>query len=477
VSQPLIIRRRRLPAATVAAAILALGWGAPPAPAAEEPREAAEAALAAFRAGSASFERTVVVDIRYRGGPGGDVTLHARYTELHQRESARRSRTDYRGVPELRRRFSVVRHDGDVLLAVGTGPFRTASGALKRLLAGYVPTPLGAPGLGSVAERVPAVSGDTSFRHLHVAFRRPDLAHLLGTTGREAVSGPARPAVRASAESAEVYLDPDGRLARMTQRFRATLDNALLARVVGLPLLGPQGVTRIRASAVLQVLPSPPALAVERPAASGTVSSRSALEVPLEDGDIPFPAATPRVRGPVGNRAAIALARRANRAVVEVPALEAALRPSLGPRRRPVIKLRLALEEGLIRAQRLALGRGPDRLDLIALPGAEYSRGFDEACWDRGGPAPDNPFTPFRLGEPPIPLEGSRFFAPEGRGRVVRIVLERTGAVLLERFRYALDRRTGRLLAVEGLLYRGRVRARAEPAGIRRPGPVCASAG
>jgi hypothetical protein len=443
---------------SLAAVALLVGCGGSPTAAAEPvSAEQVEAILGALRTGPAAYERTVVVDSRTVGGGFGDARLSGRYSEIQHRESARRARVVYRTAREPNG-YTVTRHDGEVFLAIGDEPARRVGGPLLRVLKGMVPVPIRAEDVAVVDTTSTSDGGS----RVLVRLKRPDPARLIGRD-REAVPSQVARQIRAGQETAELELAADGRLVRLTQRFGATIDGRALT--AGLPLFGPQGTVRMRFSSTLTVAPAPQEPVVP-PAATGTVTDEAEfallLDEPISTPEPPDPDAAPS-----GDARAIALARRANAGFRDVSGFTAALRVSL-PGGSGVVRVQAGLRDGLIEVVRTSLGAG---VEVVSTRGSQFTFDPFGRCWDRD-PLTFDPFTPWEPGRAPISLRGSRFFAPEPAGRLVRIVAERTLEGLPMRVRFTLDRRSGRLLAAETMLTKGRVTIRPGLT-VEPPTPVC----
>jgi hypothetical protein len=209
-----------------------------------------------------------------------------------------------------------------------------------------------------------------------------------------------------------------------------------------------------------------PQAPVAPPAAKGTVTDEDAFAL-LPEPDIPAVAVIDSDAAPSGNVRAIRLARRANAGLRDASAFTTALRGNL-PGASGVVRVEVGLHEGLVDVVRTSLGAGAE---VVSAGRSQFTFDPIGRCWDRE-PLTSDPFTPWLPGRAPIPLRGSRFFAPEPAGRLVRIVAERAVAGFPTRARYTLDRQSGRLLAAETLLTKGRVTIRPDLT-VEPPTPVC----
>ena len=445
-----------------AAVALLTGCGASSTAAAEPvSAEQVETILGVLNTGPVAFERAVVVDLRSSGTPFIEARLNDRFTELVRRENDERARIEYRRA-ERPRSFTVISHDGDTFLEAPRGRIRRAVASVPPLLRGLLPAPILAKAIAGIDE---ASSADGS-RRLHVRLKTADPARLVGAHLDEVLSIDVDAAIRTGTESADVVLTPDGRLSRVTHRLRLALDGGSLIPLA--PRLGPQGVVRIRISSTLRVIPQVAGVEVAGPEPAGGATEFEQIRLFREPTATESGVSDPDAR-PSGDRRAIRLARGVSAAFRGESEFEIVLRPSIPGSTIPV-RARVLVRDGIVEGQRTTIAGA---IAVVETSDAAFSRDERGGCWRRDPSGPTGvPFMPFEVGRPLIWLRGSRFFAPERRGKTVRIVAERTVVKAQDRVRYTLDRRTGRLLAVETLLHRGRVMIRPDLT-VGPPTPVC----
>jgi hypothetical protein len=446
----------------VASAALLGAFAATPASGAEpvSPR-AVDALLELLDTGPVAYERAVVVDLRTAGVPFVEARLHDRYTELVRRENDERARTEYRGAASPRT-FALTGYDGRALLEVPRGRGRRTAAAPPEILRRLARFPIHAAAIAGIDE-TPGADGS---RRLHVRLEGANPRRLVGDHLDEVLSVEVGRAIRSGTESLDVVLAPDGRLSRVAHRLRLAVDGAVL-----MPFgarLGPHGVVRIRISAITRILPEAAGILVARPGSADGPVDDEQIRLFREPTAVGPRRLDPGAR-PSGDRSAIRLARRANAAFRGDSEIEIGLRPAI-PGSSISLRARVRVRDGIVRGQRVTLD---GEVGIVETPEADFVLDEPGGCWRRDPAAPGGiPFVPFEVGRAPIALRGARFFAPEPRGRTVRIVAERTVGGTRDRVRYTLSRSTGRLLVVETVLHRGRVIARPGLT-VGVPAPVC----
>jgi hypothetical protein len=445
---------------------LALAGGAcllAAAPALAGPKHAAEAALASLdgQAHRAVVTSTFRAFLRGAGKLGQQFpSIASRTVVVHAVESARREVLTFTAAPDQLRGVRVVTYDGQVYLSRQGGPFQRAAGQLKRFLATAAPNGPDTSGIVGAEVLSPVTRNGVQLRHLRVRF---GAAEQIAAARRAMVQQGLPPAIarrlfsayRIDSSVADIYVDAGtGLLAESTTRLAMRADMRAVARAIGAPEDDARGVMVFRASTSLRVT-GVGAVAVERPASVGTVSSPEYLGLP---------GSPPAARGPVGDAEGIVLARRVNAAYRRVPGLVMTTRQ--GPDTQEVT---LALAGGRDRAAHIVVTSGGKRSEWIGLSRAGFSREAGAACWTKGDPDTSS--------QPAINLNGSRFYAPRASGAVVRLrVLEQIpGAEDTGYFVYTIDRRSGRVIAQTAGGVTSRWRALARAPRIAAPTALCAT--
>ena len=168
---------------------------------------------------------------------------------------------------------------------------------------------------------------------------------------------------------------------------------------------------------------------------------------------------------PTGDAAGIALARLANAHYAKRPVMGIEMRVPAPP---GVIVVRGILRRGLTDAAVITVASGSDRATFIESPRGNFERLSGKRCWRRSSEPP----TPR---QPMIVVRGSRFFAPQPIGSLVRLEVNERDPASGERSRiaYKIDPATGRIATLIAGGVVANVRTLPAPPKIPAPKPLC----